>query len=290
MSFQLIEKYSIPEVPSASGIVYLQNTYFLIGDNANYLYQLNDNFKILRKIILFPSKHKAENDIIKKKHKSDLEALECISENEIIAFGSGSKSPQRDIFLRVQINEDIKIEKYTISSFYNYLKQHKALENSDLNIEALCYTNEKLYLFNRNKNVVFIVNYLDFINQLSEHVNDIDLHYKLFELPYIDKLQAGFSGASFCAKTNMFYLTASVENTSNAYDDGEILGSFIGTISLQDFENEKAIHWQLIPFDEKPVKVESICLVNTSPQKHTEIILCTDNDGKPSEILKGMLR
>src|SRR3712207_8318455 len=46
--------------------------------------------------------------------------------------------------------------------------------------------------------------------------------------PEINGLKAGFSGASFFE--DKIFITASVENTNDAYLDGEVLGSFVGYI------------------------------------------------------------
>ncbi len=49
--------------------------------------------------------------------KPDIEALEKIGDNEIIGFGSGSKSPQRDIFFHITIQDSVSVDRYLYKAF-----------------------------------------------------------------------------------------------------------------------------------------------------------------------------
>ena len=46
----------------------------------------------------------------------------------------------------------------------------------------------------------------------------------------LNEINLGISGACYDEKNDILLLTASAEDTSNAYDDGEIIGSVIGVV------------------------------------------------------------
>ena len=109
---------------------------------------------------------------------------------------------------------------------------------------------------------------------------------KLFSLPEINGMCAGFSGATSLSNIPYFIFTAAVEDTPNAYDDGAILGSFIGIIELKNGDLADELLIKEIPNPGFPLKVESVIIDKIVSETQTDLILVTDNDGKPSEILK----
>ncbi|MDO6518140.1 hypothetical protein Q4562_12915 [Zobellia uliginosa] len=160
--------------------------------------------------------------------------MEVIGTNELVAFGSGSKSPQRDVFLHIFLEDSLRIKTYNISPFYDNLRALKAMENEALNIEAVAFQKDKIYLFNRGKNIIFEFTYDDFLAYLEGSAPFPKPVLTEFSLPKINGRESGFLGATIVKDTSMILFTASVENTSNAYDDGEVWGSFIGTIPISN--------------------------------------------------------
>src|SRR5690606_26207119 len=129
---------------------------------------LDRNYNVISKLPIIPINNPLTSRI-EKAIKPDFEALDLVGENEIIAFGSGSKSPERDIFLRIFINGKEKVKTYHISEFYESLKNLEIMENRELNIEAVAYKNSRIFLFNRGQNVVFSFIYEELISYFEGH-------------------------------------------------------------------------------------------------------------------------
>lgn len=280
LSWQILEK-----VPSASGIVKFKEDFYVIGDDSPYLFKIDSNFSLLSKTAIYSSK-KLQGNNIPKFHKPDFEAMEMISETEILVFGSGSKSPERDVCLMVEISEKILYEEFDISLFYNHLRNLEIMRGYELDIEGLAVKNEMLFLFNRGRNIIFSFSLIDFIAYCKTGTNFPLPKTKLFSLPRINGLEAGFSGATTFKDKPYFIFTAAVEDAPNAYDDGDILGSFLGILEMKNGEFEDNFLIQQIPNPEFPLKVESVIIDKVISETETNLVLVTDNDGKPSEILR----
>lgn len=288
MHFKIIDQKELEKISGASGIVKLSNHFYVVGDNSPYLFKLNTEFKIVSKYLISDIQVDSDNLRMAKKDKHDFETLEMVSENEMISFGSGSRSPERDEFIRVVIDGEVTVKKYKLTAFYNAIKGLDILKGSELNIEAAAYMNETLYIFNRRKNIIFSVNYKDFLNYIENNSSIPEIKYVEFKLPAINEIEAGFSGATALGKSKIL-VTSSVENTDNAYDDGEILGSFIGVISLEGNGIKDAINWTVINNENKPLKIESIAIDKENGQRGIDVVLVTDSDGGESSILRGNL-
>lgn len=279
-----IQHQSNIDVPGASGLAKDENGYLILGDNSPYLFLLNSNFSVEEKIPLFPNEHR---EIIPKPEKPDFEAMEQISENEILGFGSGSLSPQRDKMICIHKGENYKVESFSLTVFYKALKKLEIMRGSELNIEAAAFYDNHLYLFNRRKNVIFGVSY----PQLEEHVRRQgplpDISASAYELPHISGIEAGFSGAGTTASGRLI-ATCAVENTDNAYDDGEVLGSFVGISSGVKNGIFEPFSWTPLT-SEAALKVESVIVEREISEKELELSMVTDSDGADSLILKGLL-
>ena len=213
--------------------------------------------------------------------------MEMVSENEIVVFGSGSLSPRRDICRRVFIGETITVKTYDILSFYSYLKKLEIPNDAELNIEAIAFQNNQLHFFNRGTNAIYSFNYFDLINHFEGLIPFPTPKTIHFSLPKINGIEARFSGATAFRNKPYLLFTASVEDTPNAYDDGEILGSFIGIISLED-NNATPLNCIRIP-SQNSVKVESVTIDEEISGKETKVLLVTDSDGGDSTLLKCLL-
>src|SRR5690606_20745831 len=141
----------------------------------------------------------------------------------------------------------------------------------------------------RRKNVIFTVNYKDFLGFIENNSPFPEIKFAEFKLPDINGIEAGFSGATAWGKSKIL-ITSSVEDTDNAYDDEEILGSFIGVISLDDNKINETINWVSIQNENKPLKIESIAVDNENSERDIDVVLVTDSDGDKSLILKGNLK
>lgn len=289
MEFKISHQQILKDVPSASGIVAHRDSYFVIGDDTPFLFKLNKEFDTIAHYPIHIASEDLKNRRIKKADKPDFEALEMISEDEIVGFGSGSKSPERDVFIRISMEDTLSVQQYSLTGFYDALKKMEVLNDSELNIEAAAYHADSLYLLNRRKNVIFRVNYRDFLDHVANEAAYPEITYSEYELPEMNGIEAGFSGADVSHDGKMV-ITASVEDTDNAYDDGEVLGSFIGVASLQTERIIEPIEWVEIENTTETLKVESVTIDAEISENEFDVILVTDSDGGESLILKGNLK
>jgi hypothetical protein len=265
-NFQLQTFATINGLGAASGIIYLNENLYLIGDNSGFLYKYDILNKDLSK---FPILENAQENIIKKE-KPDFEAI-TLHDNKFYIFGSGS-TKKREI--RVKFNlENNEASTKDVSDIYDKLKKKAAFTDDDLNIEGAFYFNENLYLMNRgngefSKNGIFIHN-KDPRAKLEQAKQFDNVIYKPFKLPIINNVETSFTDAIFIE--NKIYFLACAENSSSTYDDGEIYGSILGTINIETFEIENTLQIT------NSQKFEGLTLYSQS-ENEMSFLLCEDND------------
>lgn len=288
MKISISEKIPLPDVPSGSGIIKVKNNYFAIGDDYPFLIKLNSAFKVKAKIPLLNTADYPVGRIIKSK-KADFEAIEKISEKEFVIFGSGSNSPHRDVFVRILMRNPIKIEKFSSTEFYTRLKSLKILEDSELNIEAVAFRSGRIILFNRKKNILLNFDYSTLLLYLEGSCSFPEPEITQFNLPKINGIEAGFSGATALKNEAKIIFTASVENTPNAYEDGEIMGSYIGIIDIKKDSISNTFQYCQIQNTKGHLKVESVTIDKEISPSKIKVVLITDDDNGNSIALKGIV-
>jgi hypothetical protein len=160
------------------------------------------------------------------------------------------------------------------------------MKDYELDIEGLAVYGDNLYLLNRGRNIIFSFSYPDFMEYCKMGTAFPIPKTKLYTLPKIDGLEAGFSGATTFKDKPYIILTASVEDSPNSYDDGEVLGSFIGVIAINNGEMSEDLLIKQIPNPGFPLKVESVIIDQVISESQTDLVLVTDNDGAPSEVIR----
>ncbi|WP_035478799.1 DUF6929 family protein [Gelidibacter mesophilus] len=285
LEIKILSWQVLDNVPSASGIVISNEKFYAVGDNSPYLFQLNSNFELLSKTSIYASKKPVE-DVIPKIDKPDFEAMEMINDTEILIFGSGSKSPERDSCVLLKIGETSTYTTYNMTPFYDQMRALELMKGFELNIEALAIKDGLLYLFNRGRNIIFSFSYNDFMTYCTTGTHFPIIKTNLVSLPKINGLEAGFSGATTTKDQPYLIFTASVEDSPNAYDDGPILGSFIGVIGFENGEITNYLSAQQIPCPGFPLKIESVTIEKQISETETNLVVVTDNDGAPSEIIR----
>ncbi len=269
----------LPHPPSASGIEYVNGLYYIIGDDANALFVLSEDLKVQKTIPFVRGREVKEH--IPKKEKTDFECMTFLYVEEvphILVMGSGSKPQRKIAFLYNMITEEM--QKLEYNGFYDRIEKdtHFTL-NTELNVEALCATQDYIYLFQRG-NIADKNTFLRFPIQNIHKPNE----YEVFntKLDGIQQGKAGFSGACYVLEWNSILFTASVEITKNAYDDGEVLGSTAGLIQNHEVKANTVITYS----DGKPyvAKIESITIKKILKANTLLAVAVTDADGKESEI------
>jgi len=272
---------TLKDIPSASGLEIFEDELYIIGDNSPYLFKLS---KDLQHRTLIPLSD-TSSAIIAKSVKPDYEALSSYTLNQktyFLVFGSGSKTPYRDSLLIIDAQEPKNIKKYSLRNFYQDLIKQSGGDKADFNLEAAATNDKHLFLFNRGNNLIFKSDFQEFLSTLS-NFKSIKSETLKFEMPEIDGTKAGFSGASITPDKKYIVFTASVENTKNWIDDGEVLGSFIGLIRVKD---QKLLYTLPVIQNGKhlKLKVESIA-VESQNDSSLNLLVVTDSDGGYSELV-----
>lgn len=279
-------------LPSASGIEILDNRMFVISDNTPWLYELDREYVIKDTISIAP-KNNLQGEVFDKDTKFDFEGIACFRESgkdHLLIFGSGSKSIERNKLVWLTFNDSISSETFDLTGFYQHILKSSQLEKEDFNLEGVGIVNDKLYLFNRGNNTIWkfaLAEFIDFLNY--PHTFPDFTSYEI-HLPMHKGVQAGFSGASESKEDSKIIFTASLEDTENWVDDGEVLGSFIGLIELDSLkDNYQPTCYPLTTDGEMlKLKVESVAIKSMQGNSY-QLLLVTDSDGEGSELLEADL-
>lgn len=219
-------------IPSGSGLIVNSDSIFVIGDDATSLYKISISTGEYSAIPIMNTDQSQYR--ISKPDKHDLESLGFLMLNGkkyIAAFGSGSVSPQRDSLLLVSM-DDHHQQLVSLSNFYSVLRQQSLMK--ELNIEGVVAASNKLYLFNRSGSEIYELN-LSMLQALidSGNVKSFEVKKHQFKLPSSGGVQSALSGGCLLNKKEILFC-ASSENLPNVYDDGDIQGSYVGIISLNE--------------------------------------------------------
>ena len=291
MRAQIRERRVLAGLLSGSGLERVGDSYFVVCDDSPYLFRLDSAWNIVGTTPLFSSDtHLGER--IPKSSKPDLEAM-CVVEwqgrTELICFGSGSKTPSRDICYRVDVTDPASpqnVRAVGLTPLYDTLRSNPAIVGANtLNLEAATATKDSLLLFQRGNissiNAVMKYELDAFMGFLDEPTRPVpQMHLDVFTLPKLQNRHAGFSAAITWNDAILF--AASVEDTDNEIDDGATIGSFVGLLA-----NDK-VQW-VCPVEQAagiaPVKIEGITLVSADGN-NLELCAVTDNDQDSSEMLR----
>lgn len=263
----------VEELPSGSGLTMAGTQLYAVGDDAPFLFQLNRDYQIEEKLLLMDTLG-FRGGKIPKKLKPDYEALEFLDPWGLLVLGSGSRSPQRDQMLLVPLNNPSQKEVLDGLRFFAYLRNHPALATGALNIEAVAYGDSTLWVGNRGTNVLFGFAMPKLFDALRGGLPIPEARIIELSLPSIDGITAGFSGAVVVPHQNKIIFTASVEGTDDTYNDGAILGSFIGLLDLETMQ----IKTLRIPETKGPMKVEAVALRSVGGKGQAQIVMITDDD------------
>jgi len=264
--FQLELLFHIIGIGSASGILFNGESLFVISDNGAHLFEYNMAGQPLEKIPLIESAVSAN---IPKVLKPDFEAITSYGDDYYI-FGSGSTENRNRM---VQYNAKTKATKIVdLSNLYLSMQSFGEISATDFNIEGVAFSGETWYFFQRGNgksgtNAVFTV-------EGKNLENDFSILFNKYRLPKIKGIRSSFTDVALIE--NELYFLACVENSKSTYDDGEIFGSYIGTINTQTMKLGKT---QKISDSHK---FEGLTLYKKTATQ-LELLLCEDNDTEAQE-------
>ena len=265
-NFQLQLLLKIIGLGSASGLLYSNNILLAIGDNSSFLYEYNFTNKQLQK---HPIVENATENIIKKL-KPDFEAITQF-ENNIYIFGSGS-TQNRNTMIQLDARTKKPIATNDLSALYQTMQNFGEIKPDDFNLEGAIYDGTNWYLFNRgngknSKNAIFTIGG----NNLTD---DFSVIYNKIKLSKIKGIETTFTDAVWV--NNKIYFLATAEDTQSTYDDGEVVGSIIGSI------NPETMKVEFTKKITKTAKLEGITVYEKTATSIT-FLLCEDNDTEVQE-------
>ncbi|HQQ62668.1 MAG TPA: hypothetical protein PLF22_03755 [Pseudomonadales bacterium] len=289
-------------ISAASGMVAVDGRLFVIGDNSPLLFELDPQIRVLGSSVIreYPV---GDDGLIPKKTKPDFEAMTCFSwheKNWLLIIGSGSKADVREWAFMLSVDDTSLRHERKISELYNAFYQRGKLSGEQtLNIEGLAVAHEHVYFLNRGNsahNMIFRLPLAELISYMTGVTDVIDtLEFFAVKLPVLDGFEAGFSDADFWPETSSLVYSASVEATGDAYNDGEIRGSYIGLIALAQLQGDKVLDLggsaQLLQQAGKTLltKVEAVALTR-SDQHGVCGVLASDNDNGSSDFFTVSVR
>jgi hypothetical protein len=266
--FQLNLFLKILGISSASGLLYKNDSLYIISDNSNYLYEYSiQNEELNRHLI---TENAAANENVPKKIKSDFEAI-TQNGDDIFVVSSGSTT-ERNKMIQMSELEKTVLNTYDLGDLYLSMQYFAGISAEDFNIEGVIFTGEKWYFFQRGngkseQNGIFTIDSPYFTQGYT-------LLYNEYKLPKIKDVRVSFTDAILVDDT--FYFLASAEDSQSTYLDGTVLGSSLGTINSKTMKLKK-----VITITEKH-KFEGITLYKNS-DKTMEFLLCEDQDNEVME-------
>lgn len=273
--FQLELLFQIIGIGSASGLVFKDNSLFIISDNSSVLYEYNIENKNLETHRLLEMAEGIPTENIQKKLKPDFESIANFGEDCYI-FGSGSRE-NRNKMIHFDTNQKQKMSETDVTDLYLVMQNFGNTNPEDFNIEGVVYNGESWFLFNRGngksgKNGIFTIGG----NNLTD---DFSVLYNSYKLPKIKGIQSSFTDA--VRVEGKIYFLATVEDTKSTYDDGAVLGTFIGRLDIEKMK---------IDFTQKisdTHKFEGLTVFKEN-EKAIEFLLCEDkdNDDLKSDIFR----
>lgn len=291
MQISITQRRNLPGIASASGIEVTEQGIFVMSDDAEYLYQLDEDWNIEQKFRVASQVLPLGSGRIPKLEKPDFEAMAALPDGSLMLFGSGSVSPQRDSVVIVQPSSG-GVQRFSMANFYEEIKKAAQLPDAALNLEAAAIHDGQIYFFNRGINLMAYCPLEALLSHLKTGTVCPTPHIDWVELPKAEGSIVGFSGATTVPGCGLALFTATVEHTDNWVDDGEVGGSWIGCMT---FPTGEATPYQplAIPVTAQQgdwlIKVESVAITKNPAPGVYHLLLVTDSDGGVSEILEAVL-
>lgn len=302
MQLLILKHHLLPDIPSGSGVELVNGVIYIIGDDSEMLYGLNPELRLIHQIELFTAPEK-KNGRIPKPLKADFESMVSFDINgytHLFVAGSGSLLPQRGMGYLVKLptpySKKHLVWERDLNPLYRLITSHPDFESPELNIEASFIAGEHFYFINRAGQQLIRYPLAEMVEFMQGHTEGTPFpEIFLLELPPLGDQVYTCSGASYF--NGRVYLTASCENTDNAYDDGEIIGSAIGSFPLDQLQpsgRNKTSRQTIVIDNLTPVvgsdgkllltKWESICIYEQDLDGTLAALAVSDLDNGSSEL------
>lgn len=274
----------LKDYPSASGMEFMDDKVYIIGDDANNILVMDTSLNIIDSISLysFPDKR------IPKDVKPDLEGMTQLQEKKLLITGSGSLAPYRNIAWIVDPATKQK-DSIRLDTFYNRLSLFNIKE---INIEGVAAIPGGIVLSNRgnrsNRKNQLIFTRKDFWQHQAHTV----ITTTLLGFNKDSNSFQGVSGLDYSRRSDRLLITVSTEDTRNSLEDGAIGKSYLWIVkNISAKKSWKAINPdQIIDLEKtdprfKGHKIESVSVMKET-EKFMYLLLAADNDDGSSSLFK----
>ncbi len=283
-------------VRAGSAVVVSGKSMLVFQDDTNVIAQLDRATGVITPCLLPVGPHgerqfgEARNN---KKHKLDLEACVTLSDQRIVAFGSGS-SAQRERVVVVEVRDtQLSARVCSLSTLYELFRSEKSFSGSELNIEGVARVGSALRFFQRgNGAATASVPALDASVDVSEaalialidgHSAQLSLsNVTQYHLGSIASVRATFTDAWSDGDAPVWFL-ASAEDSPDTYRDGVVTGSAIGCIFADNSAEITLLrHADGAPFCDK---AEGLAM-DPADANRAFVVVDKDDPEQPSELFE----
>ncbi len=222
---QEIYTFQDPFIAAASGLVLVQNRFYLVADDELSILGINQDLESSGENFTIFSGELPKDKKERKKLKPDFECLVYLgNQKSLLCLPSGSKKNRnRGALLNLKTN--------TVTELY-LKKVYNALEDlySELNIEGAIILENKIRLFQRgngplHQNAIIDLELERFLKDEIQGLKAIDI-----ELGRLGSVPLSFTDATLF--NNRIFFTAVAEDSESTFEDGEFSGAILGEMSL----------------------------------------------------------
>lgn len=197
---------------AASGLVISSGEFFIVSDDeVSLVHGRPGSFKTLS----LWDEVLPEDPLERKKVKPDFEGLYLSGQNLHLIPSFSKKNRTRGAV--IDLTQNMRIDLMDLSELRERLEE----KVPDLNIEGALLKEGRLHLFQRG-------NGKNGTNSVIVFDGD-EFKVTALMLPFHKRVPLTITDAAF--KDSLFYFTAVAEDTESTYLDGEVLGSFLGTLN-----------------------------------------------------------
>lgn len=265
-----LHTFTDPHVSAASGLVLMNEQFYVVADDELHAVALNKNNLEQSKTILLFSGKLAEEKLLRKQTKPDIESIVQLPSGDLLCIPSGSERHRsKGVLIKDGGNETVPVD---FGSLYSELRK----TFSELNIEGAVVVNEWLRLFQRGngkkqQNGTVDVNFKDLL-QGKTTISFVKHH----ELGQFNGANLGFTDATL-VKDKIYFLVVA-EACESTFLDGEFKGSALGIMDLKG----KIIRLERLDLKSKP---EGLC----TDLENFYVVTDDDNRTKPAKLFRGIL-
>jgi hypothetical protein len=287
LSLKIINQKHLSTLPSSSGVEIVDGKIYVVGDDSPFLFELNKDFSIIAKHKI-TGNDSTQNGRVPKEIKSDFESMAYFSHKNkkyLAVLSSGSKKITRDSIHIISIRNKQLLRSKNIRQLFEKIGNKAGFSKDDeINMEALAISDSLVIMLqrgNNNENLVVAIDRNSFMDYVFLNKQDLPkFNIYRFQLPVFENTISGFSGACILPNRNGILFTASLEASTDAYSDGEVLGSYVGIIEFKNFE-KGILQTNLVKNNNEilKTKLEGISLMSVKKNKATLICVSDNDDG-----------